>query len=91
MNVGFAMCGSFCTYSAVFPVLEALCREHTVIPILSDISCSADSRFCTAAEHLKTIAHICGRAPLCGPPDRPAAPGPAAGDPGYPHLYARLK
>ena len=65
MNVGFAMCGSFCTYSAVFPVLEALCREHTVIPILSDISCSADSRFGTAAEHLKTIADICGRAPLC--------------------------
>lgn len=32
-----------------------------------------------------------GRAPLCGPPDRPAAPGPAAGDPGYPHLYAGLK
>ena len=65
MNVGFAMCGSFCTYSAVFPVLEALCREHTVIPILSDISCSADSRFGTAAEHLKTITDICGRAPLC--------------------------
>lgn len=69
MNVGFAMCGSFCTYGAVFPVLETLSREHTVIPILSDISCTADSRFGTAAEHLKTITDICGRAPLCAIPE----------------------
>lgn len=69
MNVGFAMCGSFCTYAAVFPVLEALCREHTVIPILSDISCTADSRFGTAAEHIQTITDICGREPLCTIPE----------------------
>jgi len=69
MHVGFAMCGSFCTYAAVFPVLEALCREHTVIPILSDISCTADSRFGTAAEHIQTITDICGREPLCTIPE----------------------
>ena len=69
MNVGFAMCGSFCTYAAVFPVLETLCREHTVIPILSDISCTADSRFGTAAEHIQTITDICGREPLCTIPE----------------------
>ena len=63
------MCGSFCTYAAVFPVLEALCREHTVIPILSDISCTADSRFGTAAEHIQTITDICGREPLCTIPE----------------------
>ena len=22
MNIGFALCGSFCTYSAIFPVME---------------------------------------------------------------------
>lgn len=69
MNVGFAMCGSFCTYAAVFPVLEKLSQEHTVIPILSDISCTADSRFGTAAEHIQTITDICGREPLCTIPE----------------------
>ena len=69
MNVGFAMCGSFCTYSAVFPALESLCREHTVIPILSEISCTADSRFGTAEKHLETITNICGRPPLCTIPE----------------------
>ena len=33
MTIGFAMCGSFCTFSRVFPVMEALAKEHTVIPI----------------------------------------------------------
>lgn len=69
MNVGFAMCGSFCTYAAVFPVLKTLCQEHTVIPILSDISCTADSRFGTAQEHMQTITDICGRMPLCTIPE----------------------
>ena len=27
MTVGFAMCGSFCTYDRVFPVMEILARE----------------------------------------------------------------
>ena len=33
MNVGFALCGSFCTYSKVFPILELLCRDYRVTPI----------------------------------------------------------
>ena len=28
MNIGFAMCGSFCTFSQVFPVMELL-LDHT--------------------------------------------------------------
>ncbi len=64
MNVGFAMCGSFCTFHAVFPIMETLAKEHNVIPILSAISCSADSRFGTAEEHIQRITDICGKAPL---------------------------
>lgn len=65
MNIGFAMCGSFCTYASVFPVMETLAAEHNVIPILSQASCTIDSRFGTAQAHLDKIQQITGHAPLC--------------------------
>ncbi len=64
MTVGFALCGSFCTYDAVFPVMELLARNHTVIPIFSHSAATVDSRFGTAREHLSRAEAICGRAPL---------------------------
>ena len=64
MNVGFAMCGSFCTFSKVFPVMEALAKEHTMVPIFSPVSYSTDTRFGTAREHIQRAAEICGVPPL---------------------------
>lgn len=64
MNIGFALCGSFCTYDRVFPVMELLSREHTLIPIFSEASFAVDSRFGTAAEHFETVRKICGREPI---------------------------
>ena len=64
MDIGFAMCGSFCTYAQVFPVMEALTAKHRVIPIFSFASASIDSRFGTATEHLERARKICGRSPL---------------------------
>lgn len=61
MNVGFAMCGSFCTFSKVFPVMEQLAENHQVFPIFSFTSASTDSRFGTAAEFLERAERICGR------------------------------
>ena len=61
MNVGFAMCGSFCTFSKVFPVMERLAEEHAVFPIFSFASASTDSRFGTAAEFLERAERICNR------------------------------
>ena len=65
MNIGFAMCGSFCTYAEVFPVLEVLASVHTVIPIFSLASQTTDSRFGTAKEHIERAETICGRKILC--------------------------
>lgn len=31
MKIGFAMCGSFCTFAQVFPVMEQLAKEHEEI------------------------------------------------------------
>lgn len=61
MNIGFAICGSFCTFSKVFPVLENLSKEHTVFPIFSPSSASTDSRFGTAKDHLHQIEKICSK------------------------------
>ena len=65
MTVGFALCGSFCTYAQVFPAMEALARIYDVIPIFSQASCTTDSRFGTADDHISLAKSICGREPLC--------------------------
>lgn len=64
MTVGFAVCGSFCTYASVFPVMEVLAKTHNVIPIFSGNSFTIDSRFGTAEEHIKRAEQICGTIPL---------------------------
>lgn len=64
MQIGFAMCGSFCTYSEVFPVMELLTRDYVLTPIFSSTACATDSRFGAAAEHIQMAAEICGRPPL---------------------------
>ena len=50
MNIGFAMCGSFCTFSKVFPIMEQLTEKFyespdvRVMDILSEgILCSSPS------------------------------------------------
>lgn len=64
MNIGFAFCGSFCTYSKVFPILEALAKEHNVIPIFSPVSASLDTRFGESQAFLERAAAVCGRKPI---------------------------
>ena len=65
MHIGFALCGSFCTFSKVFPVMEILARDYQVTPIFSGSGCSIDSRFGTAEAHIQTAAEICSSEPLC--------------------------
>ena len=60
MNIGFAFCGSFCTYSKVFPVLEQLAKRHRVIPIFSVASGTTDSRFGLAKDFLARAESVCG-------------------------------
>ena len=64
MTVGFAMCGSFCTFSQVFPVMERLAQEHKIIPIFSPAAGTVNSRFGTATAHIQRATDICGVSPL---------------------------
>lgn len=59
MNIGFAMCGSFCTYSQVFPIMKLLAQQHTLIPIFSHSAYTIDSRFGAAKTHIAKAEEIC--------------------------------
>ena len=64
-RIGFAMCGSFCTHGEVLRALERLAAEYeTIIPIVSEISGDADTRFGTAGALLEQVEQLTGRKPL---------------------------
>ena len=64
MKIGFCICGSFCTFHQVFPVMEALAQQHTIVPIFSPTSYTTDTRFGTAQAHIRRATEICGTDPL---------------------------
>ena len=60
LNVGFAMCGSFCTFSSVIPRIAELKNEgYNIVPIMSEISYCTDTRFGTAESFVSIIEDIC--------------------------------
>ena len=64
MTIGFALTGSFCTFSQVLPVVEALSARCTVLPILSERSASTDTRFGRAEDLRRRLEALCGRPPI---------------------------
>lgn len=58
--IGFALCGSFCTFRKTLEALRALAQDYTVIPIASAASAQTDTRFGLAADFLAQIEEICG-------------------------------
>lgn len=65
MNIGFALCGSYCTFAKVFPVMELLAREHRVVPIFSENVQKTGSRFGEPAEFYQKTFQITGIEPIC--------------------------
>ena len=62
VRVGFAFCGSFCTYDQVMPALErAKARYGDVTPIVSEKSAGTDSRFGPAHEFIREMERICDK------------------------------
>ena len=60
LNIGFALCGSFCTFSQVIPQIRLLAEDgHNVIPIMSYNAFSTDTRFGKAADFNAEIEDIC--------------------------------
>ena len=64
-TVAFALCGSFCSFSAVLPQVGALRRRGwDVLPILSVSAAGQDTRFGTAETLRRTLCELTGHAPL---------------------------
>lgn len=62
IRVGFAFCGSFCTYHQAMTALEKIhARYGDVTPIVSENSASTDSRFGPAHEYMREMERICGK------------------------------
>lgn len=59
MKIGFALCGSFCTFSKVIPVIKTLSKEYEIYPIMSPVAFSTDTRFGSADEFVSAIEEIC--------------------------------
>lgn len=60
-KLGFALCGSFCTLQEVVGQLSALRKDYDLYPIMSPITCSADTRFGRAEDFLWAVEDACGR------------------------------
>ncbi len=62
VRAGFALTGSFCTFSAVIPEIKKLTDIGTeVFPIMSENAASTDSRFGKAADFKREIEEITGK------------------------------
>ena len=62
MLLGYGMCASFCTVRESLKQMRALVeRGHEVLPILSPLLCSTDTRFGTAESVLSEVAKITGK------------------------------
>ena len=62
IRVGFAFCGSFCTYHQAMTALEKVhARYGDVTPIVSETSAATDSRFGPAHEYMREMERICDK------------------------------
>lgn len=59
-TIGFAMCGSFCTFSKALPQMQNLVDlGYKVLPIMSQNAYSTDTRFGKAKEIVEKVEEIC--------------------------------
>ena len=62
ITVGYAFCGSFCTISDSIKALKELAKQNIkIIPIMSQIVYSTDTRFGKAQDIINEVEEICGQ------------------------------
>lgn len=59
-KLGFALCGSFCTFREVIDELEKLTATYDITPIMSYNASTLDTRFGRALEFIEELERICG-------------------------------
>lgn len=62
IRTGFAICGSFCTFSKILPVMQELAGDgFELMPIMSHVTYTTDTRFGKAEDIRAQVEEICGR------------------------------
>jgi len=62
VRVGFAFCGSFCTYDRAMEALEQVVAKYgDVTPIVSERSAQTDTRYGTAHDFMREMERICDK------------------------------
>lgn len=64
LKIGFALCGSYCTYEKVFAEIEKLAEKYEIIPIMSETASRTDSRFGEAKAFAERLEKLTGRKPV---------------------------
>lgn len=60
LKLGLAVTGSYCSFSKLFAVLDALCERFDVTPVLSENACR-DSRFGRAEDWRRALENATGK------------------------------
>ena len=60
-RLGLALCGSYCTYEKLFQAAARLAEQYELVPIMSENAAETDTRFGTAAEHIKRLMLLSGK------------------------------
>ncbi len=62
LKIGFALCGSFCTFkNAIEQLAELNAAGAQVTPIMSETAYSTATRFGQPQEHIEIIESVCGK------------------------------
>lgn len=64
LTAGFGICGSFCTFSKILPIIGDLSKEWNIIPIFSENAANIDTRFAAAADFEKEVEKITDNKPI---------------------------
>ncbi|HHT16323.1 MAG TPA: dipicolinate synthase subunit B [Papillibacter sp.] len=61
-TIGFALCGSYCTFDKALRTLAELSEMYdNIVPIMSEKAYSTDTRFGKARDFIDEIEALCGR------------------------------
>ncbi|HEX2985961.1 MAG TPA: dipicolinate synthase subunit B [Caproiciproducens sp.] len=62
ITLGFALCGSFCTFSKAIEQMKKIADAgYQILPVMSQNAYSTDTRFGLAADFVNEIETICGK------------------------------
>lgn len=59
LKLGYAFCGSFCTFEKSISKMKELEKEYEILPIMSETSYKTDTRFGKSEKIIEDIENIC--------------------------------